>query len=117
MQASLQPPPNEDGSDQVTATDDPLAPPDTWTQDDPDPLHPVIVDLDADDPERREVEEFFKASLRDTLKELKQIKSVKRIQSIGLWQSYAIKKRQLQMRAKAEGKDDEYAEAYEKVSM
>jgi len=115
MQACLQQASDHDDNGLIS---DPLAPPDNWaTKDNPDPLHPKIVDLAEDDPERSEIEEFFKASLRETLADLKVIKSVKRIESIGLWQSFVTKKRQLQTRAKAEGHDEAYAEAYEKVWM
>lgn len=120
MQASLHPSPDEsadpDDPYQSQKLVDPLAPPETWeTKDNPDPLHPVLVDIEKDDPERQELEAFFKESLGDTKSKLKGIKSVKRIESIGLWQSFVTKKRMMQMRAKAEGHDDDYAKAYEQV--
>merc|ERR1712188_261249 len=43
--------------------------------------------------------------------------SVRRIESLSLWQSYKTKFRQLHMRAIAEGKDDTYAEQYEQKWM
>ncbi len=96
---------------------DVLAPPDHWdSKDNPDPLDAKIVELKADQ-EYNDVVDFFKASLGDSLKKLKSVKSVRRIESLSLWQSYVAKRRQLEIRAIAEGKDEAYAKAYEQKWM
>jgi hypothetical protein len=95
-----------------------LAPPDTWdSKDNPDPLNVKIIDLAKESDERKEVVSFFKASLRSSRGKLNGIHSVRRIESLSLWQSYKTKFRQLHMRAIAEGKDDTYAEQYEQKWM
>ena len=98
---------------------DVLAPPDHWdSKDNPDPLDAKIVELKASiDKEYNDAVEFFKASLGDSLKKLKSVKSVRRIESLSLWQSYVAKRRQLETRAIAEGKDEAYAKAYEQTWM
>ena len=73
-----------------------LAPPDTWdSKDNPDPLNAKLVDLVEESAERREVVSFFKSSLRGSLKKLKGVHSVRRIESLSLWQSYKTKFRQV----------------------
>ena len=95
-----------------------LAPPQTWkSKDKPDPLNALLVDLTGKSDERGDIEKFFKDSLRDSVKNLKAIQSVKRVESLSLWQSYVAKKMQLETRALAEGRDKSYAEAYEQVWM
>ena len=73
-----------------------LAPPDTWdSKDNPDPLNAKLVDLVEESAERSEVVSFFKSSLRGSLKKLKRVHSVRRIESLSLWQSYKTKFRQV----------------------
>jgi hypothetical protein len=73
-----------------------LAPPDTWdSKDNPDPLNVKIIDLAKESDERKEVVSFFKASLRSSRGKLNGIHSVRRIESLSLWQSYKTKFRQV----------------------
>ena len=95
-----------------------LAPPENWdSKDNPDPLNAKLVDIRKDSEEHKEVVDFFKKSLGGSTGKLRQIHSLKRIESLSLWQSYKAKFRQLQMRAVAEGKDENYASGYEEKWM
>ena len=95
-----------------------LAPPGHWnSKDNPDPLNARLIALNPNDQEFVDVQSFFKQSLGDSLRKFKKITSIKRIESLSLWQSFVAKRRQLEMRALAEGKDESYAKAYENVWM
>ena len=94
---------------------DELAPPDTWaSKDNPDALRASLEELAEGDVEREGVENFFNESIGD---HSVNFISIKRIESLSLWQSYVAKRNQLQKRARAEGLDEVAAEAYEHVWM
>ena len=95
-----------------------LAPPDHWrSKDSPDPLNALLVNLKEGDAERKEIEDFFRASLGDSKRHLRKVSSVRRVESLSLWQSFVAKRRQLEIRAVAEGHDEAYAKAFEQVWM
>ena len=87
------------------------------SKENPDPLNARLVNLKEGDKEFQSIVDFFKASLGNSTRNLKNIMSVRRIESLSLWQSFVAKRRQLETRAVAEGKDEEYAKAYEQVWM
>ena len=97
---------------------DVLAPPAHWaTKDDPDPLHAKLFEV-PEGPERETVVDFFKKTLgADNLAKLSKVNSVKRVESLSLWQSYVAKRQSLLMRAKAEGLTPEAIAEYEQVWM
>ena len=99
------------------ADEDVLKPPETWS-DKTNDLNNAIVDLDTESKEWAIVEGIFKGSLehslgKGNLKKLQGVWSIKRIENLTLWHSYAAKKRSLFLRAEQDGMEAEEVEDYE----
>ena len=88
------------GADKVA---DAMAPPVTWTPD-PDPRRARLFELTpaSSGKEYRRVLEAFQASLSPTTH---RVLSVRRIENLALWKSYAAKRQTLILRGKSENRD------------
>ena len=75
------------------------------SKDNPDPLQASLVDLPEGDAERDTVTAFFHKSLGLAAGKTVNFVSIKRIESLSLWQSFVAKRSQMQKRAAAEGLD------------
>ena len=83
------------------------------SKDNPDPLQASLVDLPEGDAERDTVTAFFHKSLGLAAGKTVNFVSIKRIESLSLWQSFVAKRSQMQKRAAAEGLDQAAVAAYE----
>ena len=87
------------------------------SKDNPDPLQASLVDLPEGDAERDTVTAFFHKSLGLAAGKTVNFVSIKRIESLSLWQSFVAKRSQMQKRAAAEGLDQAAVAAYERTWM